>query len=108
MSNGYEDLIKDVTYAAASMTAAIGRLAEFSRSESDVHGMIAVLDAVAGESGALTQLMHMFSEGGDWLTGFENDSADEAAELMADAAEYISGVRNVAKIITPLIRPLAD
>jgi hypothetical protein len=108
MSSEHEDPIKDATYAEASMTAAIKRLAELSQAGSEIRSMITVLEALAKDSGPLAELMHLFSEGGEWLTGFEDNSADEASELMRDAAEYISGVRNVANIILPWLRPLAD
>lgn len=107
MSNEHEDLVKKATSAGDGMTAAIKRLAELSRAESDVHGMIAVLEVLTDNSGALVELTHMFKEGGDWLTGFEDNSADEAAELMAASANYISGVRDVANTILPWLRPLA-
>lgn len=92
---------------AAEMTAAVRRLAELSRDESEMPSMVAVLEALGADGGPLAALGDLFSQGAEWLQDFEEEAADTAADRMDDTAGHTEGLRYNIDIVLRLIRPLA-
>lgn len=92
---------------AAEMTAAVRRLAELSRDESEMASMVTVLEILGADDGPLAALGDLFSQGAEWLQEFEEEAADTAADRIDDAAGRTEALRYDLDIVLRLIRPLA-
>jgi hypothetical protein len=93
--------------ASADMTAAVRRLAELSRTDSEMSSMVTVLEALTACGGPLAAIGDLCSEGAEWLQEFEHDDADTAADRMDDTAGGTESVSSGLDIVLRLIRPLA-
>jgi hypothetical protein len=70
--------------------------------------MVAALQALTGQGGALREVARFLTDGAPWLRDFECDDADEAADHLTRAADSIrDALADLAGALS-LVRPLAD
>jgi hypothetical protein len=101
------DTSAGIATAASDMTSAVQRLAKLSRQDSEMGSLVAVLEALTHRDGPLAELFTALTDSAVYLTGFEDEDADDAADRVNDAAHSIAVAREqLADGVLPYLRPL--